>query len=276
MVLTGTYLYLWVQQARGTNQLFHHNAFGFVQLIFRWRGADINDLVYHVVKFLKAQGSVVKRRRQTETILHQVLFPSPVAAIHGPDLWNAHVAFVNEEQVILWEKVQETIRPLPRFPPVEVTGIILYARAVAQLLDHLDIIFHSLLDALRLDIVAQLLEIGHLFHQVVLYHANSLVGLFLRGDKKVGGVYVVFLHGLQAMVRLPVKRLDGVYLVIPPCHADNLVAVGKKHVYSISLDPEIAPLRVNIVPHVEGGHQLAQELIAVKAFSPSYSYDTLL
>ena len=74
---------------------------------------------------------------------------------------------------------------------VEISGIVLNSRAVAQFLDHLHIVLHTLLDALRLDSIAYALEIILLFHQVVLNHADGTFLLLLRGDEEVGRINLV-------------------------------------------------------------------------------------
>ena len=62
---------------------------------------------------------------------------------------------------------------------------------MAQFLDHLHIVFHTLLDALRLDSIAYALEIILLFHQVVLNHSDGTFLLFLRGNEEVGRINLV-------------------------------------------------------------------------------------
>ena len=62
---------------------------------------------------------------------------------------------------------------------------------MSEFLYHLHVIFHSFLDAVRLDIVAQFLKEFNLFHQVVLYVAYGDICLFLRGGEEVGRVNLV-------------------------------------------------------------------------------------
>lgn len=62
---------------------------------------------------------------------------------------------------------------------------------MAQFLDHLHIVFHTFLDALRLDSIADALEIILLFHQVVLNHSDGIFLLLLRGDEEVGRINLV-------------------------------------------------------------------------------------
>ena len=64
-----------VKQSRRAYHLFHNHALGSLKLILRRSGRDIDDLICHLLKLLKSQRSVVKSRRQSEAIFHQVLLP---------------------------------------------------------------------------------------------------------------------------------------------------------------------------------------------------------
>ena len=101
------------------------------------------------------------------------------------------MALVDEEQEVLGKEVEQTIRPLARLTTVEVAGIVLNARAVTQFLDHLHVVFHTFLDALGLDGVAQLGEEVHLLDKVVLNHADGSLRLFLGGHEEVGRINLI-------------------------------------------------------------------------------------
>ena len=65
---------------------------------------------------------------------------------------------------------------------------------MAQLLDHLHVVFHTFLDALGFGGVTQFFKEGNLFHQVVLYMPDGDVGLFFCCHKEVGRVEFVFVE----------------------------------------------------------------------------------
>ena len=50
---------------------------------------------------------------------------------------------------------------------------------MSQFLNHLHVVFHTLLYALCADMVAKTLEEVYLFYKVVLYESYGLFGLFL-------------------------------------------------------------------------------------------------
>ena len=76
--------------------------------------------MYHLMKLFKTQWTVVKGGRQTETIFHKVLLPGTVASIHSTDLWHAYVAFVNHDQIIFREKIEQTVRTLSWLATVKI------------------------------------------------------------------------------------------------------------------------------------------------------------
>ena len=62
---------------------------------------------------------------------------------------------------------------------------------MAQLLNHLHIVFYTFLDALSLDVVAHIFEKLNLHQKVVLNVVDGVLGLFLRGDEEVGWIYLI-------------------------------------------------------------------------------------
>src|SRR5436305_1780068 len=65
-------------------------------------------------------------------------------------LRNRLMAFVNEEEKVLREVVEQGERRRPRRSPIEMTGVVLDAVAVADLAHHLDVVPGALLQPLRL------------------------------------------------------------------------------------------------------------------------------
>ena len=221
LVLAGTHFYLGVQEAGGSDDLLHHDALCLLQFEVCRRGADVDDLIDLLLELLEAQGAVVEGCWQTEAVLHEVLFAAAVTTVHAVDLWHGDVALVDEEQIVVGEEVEQTVRPFARLPAVEVATVVLDARTVAQFLDHLHVVLHALLDPLRLDAVAHLLEEGNLLHQVVLDVVDGDVRLLLRGHEEVGGVEAVVLESGDAVVGHTVQFLDGVDLIVPECDAQH-------------------------------------------------------
>ena len=147
---------------------------------------------------------------------------------------------------------------------------------MAQFLNHLHIVFHTLLDALRLDSIAYALEIILLFHQVILNHADGTFLLLLRGDEEVGRIDLVDIERGEAVVGEGIHLLNAVNLIIPPGNAQHVVAVSHVDVYGFALHSEVASLQVDVVSHVERIHQFSEELVSVNPLTLLNLDDVLL
>ena len=120
LVQAGAYLDDWVQQSGGTDYLFHHDTLTLLQFVFRRGRTHINHLLGHLLELLERKRTVVHGCRQTEAVFHQIRLAGPVAAIHGPYLWHADVAFVDDNQEILRKEVEQAVRTGARFASVKV------------------------------------------------------------------------------------------------------------------------------------------------------------
>ena len=207
--------------------------------------------MYLLLELLEAQRTVVEGGGQSEAVLHEVLLAAAVTAVHAVDLRHAHVALVDEEQIVVGEEVEQAVGPFARLAAVEVSAVVLDARAVSQFLDHLHIILHALLDPLRLDAVAQFLEEGDLLHQVVLYVVDGVVRLFLRGHEEVGGIEFIVLELRYAVEGHAVQLFDGVHLIVPERDAQHHLRIGHRDIHRVALHAEVAALQVEVVSYIK-------------------------
>ena len=232
--------------------------------------------MHHLLELVETEWAVVEGCRQAEPIFHEILLAGAVAAVHRVKLRHGDVALVDDEQIVVGEEVEQAVGPLSRFATVEIARIVLDARAIAQFLDHLHVVLHTFLDALRLDVVAESLKKVDLRHQVVLNLSNGLILLLFRRDEKVRGVDLIVVERGQTMVVDGVDFLDLVDFVVPPRHAQNVLGIGHKNIDMIALHTEVAALQVDVIPHIEGIYQLAQEHVPVERLSFTNGNDTLL
>ena len=85
---------LGIHKAGRANDLLHHLALrrlAHLYLIRTRRCRGINNLTNARIELLKTQRTVVDRRRQTESIIHQSFFPRRVAVEHALQLRHRHV-----------------------------------------------------------------------------------------------------------------------------------------------------------------------------------------
>ena len=265
-----------VQQSRRADDLLHDDTLRLGQLILGRCGADIDDLPRHLLELVKLQRAVVKRRRQAETILHQVLFPRPVPAIHGPDLRHAHMALVNHRQVILRKKVQQTVRSRPRSPVVEIPRIVFYPRTMPQFAQHLHVIRHPLLQPLGLQHLPPLLEPLHLRPQIILNLMNGPQRVLLRRHEQVGRINLILIHPPHADSAHRVHLLNPVHLVTPEVHPQQRIGVSQPDIHRIPLHTETSPRQFQVVAHVQAVHQPPQEHIPAERLATPYFDDIVI
>ena len=158
--LDGTHRNQRVKQSGRTYDLFY-GALGMLCLVVARRGADKHSLPHALLEFLKVQRSVVVGGWQAEAVLHQIPLACGVAAAHTAHLRNGNVRFVDKEQVVIREIVQQSIGGGTRLAAGQYAGIILYAGAETDLPQHLQIVPHPFLNTLCLDELVLRFEKGN-------------------------------------------------------------------------------------------------------------------
>ena len=188
LTLRGAHLQRRIDQTRRADKLLDNNAFTLSQLPVGRRGTDIDRVALQHLKLREGEGSVIFGGGEAEAVLHQILLAGAVATKHGMHLGQCHMALIHHQEVILGEVVQQTEGARTGGTAVEVARIVLNARAVAQLLDHLQVVLHALLDALSLHRASLPFEVGNLLAQVEVDLLHGLVDALLGRDEEVGGV----------------------------------------------------------------------------------------
>ncbi len=109
-------------------------------------------------ELLEIQRAVIERRGHAEAVVHQRLLARTVAVIHGVELRHGLVRFVDEQQVILGEIIEQRGRRFARQAAGHVPRIIFDAVAVADRAHHFDVEHGALPHALRLRVFPLLFE----------------------------------------------------------------------------------------------------------------------
>ena len=138
-----------VQEAGGPDHLLDGRG-NQVALVGAGRRGYEDDLVGAIAELREIERPVVQRGRQPEAVLHQRLLAGDVAVVHAPHLRHAHVRLVNEQQVVLREVVEQRPRRTADLSPAEMARVVLYAGAIADLLEHLHVVAGALLQSGRL------------------------------------------------------------------------------------------------------------------------------
>ena len=239
----GAHLDGWIEKARGADELLDDDAFTLGELIFGRRRADIEDAWGEVVELLELQRSIVQRSGQAEAVLHEARLTRAVTTIHRMDLWYGHVALVDDEEEVAGEVVEETEGALARLTTIEVAGVVLDARAVAQLADHLQVIGGTLVEALGFEGTAFVLQLLHALAEVDVDLPDGGIDLLLCRDEEVGGVDDEARHRPVFSTALWIEGSDALDLIVPEGHTVRHTVEafdGGEDVDGIALDTEVA------------------------------------
>lgn len=147
-----------------------------------------------------------------------------VPAEHGVDLWQRDVAFVDDHKVVAREVVEQAERAAAGGPSVEVAGVVLDARAVAQLLDHLQVVLHALLEALGFQRASGLLEEFDLSSQVEVNLFDGAVNALLGGHEDARGVERERVERVDALPGHGVDGLDRFDFVVVEHDPETLIS----------------------------------------------------
>ncbi len=220
-------------------------------------------------ELLEGERPVVQRRRQAEAVLHQIEFSRAVAVVHAAHLGHGHMALVDGEYPVvtvgLLEVVQQAVRARAGLAVVHVPRVVLDARAVADLLDHLDVEQRALLEALGRDQVALHVEHGEPPAQLFLDGGDGAVDLVLRRHEVLGRVdRHDRVLGAGHLARHGVDDLQLLDLVAPERDAvGHVFQVRREDLHHVAADAELAWRKLDVVAVVEDGDEAAQQVVAV-------------
>src|SRR5690606_23598158 len=94
-----------IQKPCRAYDLFHRNTFGVSSFIISRRSRNAYSLIGQRLKLWKIQASIVQCSRQAESVFYKRNFSRAVTTIHGPQLWQSHMAFVDHEHISFWEVI---------------------------------------------------------------------------------------------------------------------------------------------------------------------------
>ena len=201
----------------------------------RGRGADIDHLIHPLHELLELQRAVVERTGKSEAVIDQYRFPRPIPLVHAADLRHRGVAFVEKQEKIIREKIQQRARRRSRFPAREMATVVLDPLAEAHLLHHLDVVLRPHPQTLRLQQLAFFLELIHPRIQLLTDRHDRLPQLVARRHELLGRKDRVVLHGVRHRTGQHIHRRNSVDLVAKKLHTDRLrVHVGRYDLHDIA------------------------------------------
>src|ERR1044072_4590805 len=88
-----------------------------LDLEFRRRRADIDELVCHFHELVKVQWPIVQRARQANPVIDEHSLARTIPFVHSADLRNRGMRFVDHDEKILREKIKNRVGLRAWWPP---------------------------------------------------------------------------------------------------------------------------------------------------------------
>jgi len=249
-----------IDDAGRADELLHH-LLAALELVGTGRRAHVDDLVQVRLELLERQRSVVQRGWQPEPEVDQDLLARAVVLVHAHDLGDGHVALVDHQQPVAREVVEQRPRPRAGLPARQVAGVILDARAEAELAHHLDVERGALAQALGLEHHAPGLELRGPLLRLLLDVHERLLHLVGGRDVVGRGIDVELLALREDLAGHRVELGDPFDLVAEELDADDEVVVGGLELERVPADAEAGTTQRLVVALVLEVHQLAQDAV---------------
>ncbi len=172
---------LGVDEARGPHDLLDH-LLAVLQLVRRWGGRQEHALIDPAEHLFELQRSVVAGARQAEAVLDEDVFARAIPHELAVELRNGDVALVDDQEEVLRKVVEQGERRLAWATAVDVHRVVLDAVAVADLLDHLQVVLRAHAQALCFEQLALFLEPRQTLLQLGFDADHRLAHAFVAGD----------------------------------------------------------------------------------------------
>ena len=272
LTFCAVHLYHRIQQPCRPYYLLCRNAAALLFFIRRRRCTDVNYLIYEIVEFFKFQRSVVKRRRQSETVIHQRLLPRPVPRIHRPKLRKHDMRFIYYYQKIIRYIVYQRIRPASRFKSRYVPRVVLYAFACADFSEHFHIVSRPLLYTLRFYQLAAVPEPLDALLELFIYRLSSSLYLLLARHIMRCRIYRHVISESYDLARDRIYFLDGLDFISEKLYPDGIFSSCRVYVYRVSSYSEIAALHRDIISRILNIDELSHQLLPVLLHARTQRY----
>ena len=168
LVAAGPHFHRRIKEPCGPYHLVNEYPFALFHLIFGRCCAHVYRLTGQRLELLQPQRPVVQCSRQAEAIFHQGLLSRVITSVHRPYLGNGDMTFVDHRYEIPWKTIKKAEGSCSGSPAVKISGIILYAAAIAQFPDHLKVILHPLFNPFGLLRPTGVPEVPGLQYHVIL------------------------------------------------------------------------------------------------------------
>ena len=190
-------------------------------------------------------------------------FARSIPLVHGTELWNRHVRLVDDDEEVIGEVVDETVRCLAGATTVHVTGVVLDATAKADLLHHLEVERGAHTQALSLEQLAFTLELPQTLGELFSDRTDRVIHRIRARDVVGAGKHrycVEFFDDVAGERMQGIQRLD---LVAEHLDADRQFFVLRDDLDRVTAHPEVATGEIHVVAVVLHRDEFADECVPI-------------
>ena len=258
LTLRGLHHHLGVHQAGGTHDLLDH-PLRHRQFVRPRRGRQEHHLAHPLHDLVEPERPVVGCRRQAEAVLDEGALAAAVARVLPVQLRNGDVRLVDHREEVVGKVVQQREGRLSRAAPIEVRRVVLDAVAVAQFLQHLQVVGGAHPEALRLEQPARGLEVAEALGQLRLDAPHGRIEAFGSRHIVAGGEEDHLVEAVEPLAGDRIQHRDLLHLVAEKPDADHVLVVRRTHLQRVTAHPEPAPRQVGVVALVLHVHEAPQD-----------------
>ena len=172
------------------------------------------------------------------------------------------MTFIDEDQLIFREEVQEAVRAFARAAAGHVHRVVLDARAEARLAEHLEVVLHAHPDTLGFHEAVRLLEMIDPFLELGADSGRSSFHPAWGHHVLVGRVEVELLELLARLHAHGVELADSLERIAPEFKSDGGLHVGRPDINRLAASAEVTALEDGVVTDVLVGDKLCEEFVA--------------
>ena len=186
-----------------------------------------------------------------------------IAFVHAADLRDRDMGFVDDEEEVLGEVVEQTVRCRTGIATVDVPGVVLDPGREAHRLHHLEVIGRAHLQPLRFEQLVLRFELAQALLQLVLDPADGRRHPVLTCDIMAGREHVDGVLVADDLTRQRVEGLQRFDLVAEEFDAQSELLVLRDDLHGVSADPEGAAGEGHVIAGVLHGHEAFEQFVPV-------------
>jgi hypothetical protein len=121
-----------IDESRRPNDLLRRDSFGTTKILVARGRRHVDRLSKALLELLGGERSIVDGGRKSKSVFDEIVFPGAIAAVHPAELRHRHMTFVDEDDEVFGEVVDERRRRKPRTASVEMTTVVLDSGTVPE------------------------------------------------------------------------------------------------------------------------------------------------